>query len=429
MTGVLSWLGWTSWLKNFTSLLNQVALNFPSQSPYISKIPTPQTPVYSYCVPENPVGKMYQMYAEMNLYKIRNCMNIAGLVRELDPYAAPTDTTTGMSFIGIGGQIVQSGTNNLKPSQYRYDFLLERAKLLVSIAQQMESAMLAAAEKYDAESYAQKLVKQQISLSRANVTLGNSKLKYAQGAVDLANLEKTKVDFQFEHYESLLNEGLLINELAGLLTMYAAASSLAVGVTAAIAVDVANAVRSTIGGTITMHAAQYAVQGLQQNAQIMLQMASNERRRQDWQFAKGLAAYDQAISRQNIKQATTNVEIVTQENRINELQLQNNEDSLQFLQTKFTNAELYNWMSGILQKIYANFLQQASVIAKKAEDQLAFERQEAPSGIIKSDYWSSPVEPGEQQSADRRGLTGSARLTQDICNTPHLLDQRQCKLS
>jgi hypothetical protein len=63
-------------------------------------------------------------------------------------------------------------------------------------------------------------------------------------------------------------------------------------------------------------------------------------------------------------------------------------------------------------------------MAQLAADQLAFERQEPRPTYIQDDYWDTPAEnlsaPAEAgRPPDRRGLTGSARLLQDIS----LLDQ------
>jgi hypothetical protein len=71
-------------------------------------------------------------------------------------------------------------------------------------------------------------------------------------------------------------------------------------------------------------------------------------------------------------------------------------------------------MSSVLGKVYAFFLQQATALALLAQAQLAFERQEVVSGFIVADYWQ--VNPGQlgQTSPDRRGITGSVRLLQDI---------------
>jgi hypothetical protein len=50
-------------------------------------------------------------------------------------------------------------------------------------------------------------------------------------------------------------------------------------------------------------------------------------------------------------------------------------------------------------------------MARLAQHQLAFERQEPAPAIVQADYWQPPETSSD---ADRRGLTGSARLLQDI---------------
>jgi hypothetical protein len=67
--------------------------------------------------------------------------------RELEPYAAPTDTTTGLPVIGAGGQLILPGANVIRPSLYTERVLRDRAKELVQVAAQMEAALLAALEK------------------------------------------------------------------------------------------------------------------------------------------------------------------------------------------------------------------------------------------------------------------------------------------
>ena len=58
-------------------------------------------PVFDFCVPANPVVKAFGARAELNLYKIRTCRNIAGAFRQLDAYAAPTDTESGLPILVV----------------------------------------------------------------------------------------------------------------------------------------------------------------------------------------------------------------------------------------------------------------------------------------------------------------------------------------
>ena len=96
-----------------------------------------------------------------------------------------------------------------------------------------------------------------------------------------------------------------------------------------------------------------------------------------------------------------------------ELRLEHAGAVAEFLATRFTNVELFEWMSAVLGRVYAFFLQQATALAQLAEAQLAFERQEPAAGLIAGNYWRTDAE-GTDGSVDRRGLTGSARLQQAL---------------
>jgi hypothetical protein len=153
-------------------------------------------------------------------------------------------------------------------------------------------------------------------------------------------------------------------------------------------------------------------------------MMSFERRIQELTLQKALADQDVLIGEQHVVLANDRVRITEQELVIEQLKADQSKDVLDFLGNKFTNKELYDWMSNILEGVYSVLLQQATSMAKLAADQLAFERQEPRRTYIQDDYWEAPGDnaPGSgavAQTVDRRGLTGSARLLQDIS----LLDQ------
>ena len=125
--------------------------------------------------------------------------------------------------------------------------------------------------------------------------------------------------------------------------------------------------------------------------------------------------------------------MVAQEKRMAELQRNFSEATLDFLNEKFTNADLYRWMGQVLEGVYAYFLRQATNMAQQAAKQLAFERQEQVPVSLKEDYWkissngSNQFSQGESQ--DRKGLTGSARLLQDIYKIDqHAFDTDKRKL-
>jgi hypothetical protein len=381
----------------------------------------------SFCIPQNPMLSALRLRAELNLYKLRHCRNIAGIERELDPYAAPTDTASGLPTIGGGGQLVLPGLNTLPPTAYRYPTLIERAKQLVNLAQQIEASMLSALEKRDSEFYNLVKARQDVRLARAGVRLQDLRVREAEDGVKLAELQQARSQIQFDHYSSLIEEGvsgLGQSSIAFLWTavgLQAASAALSIfsGIFEPDAKTVAAGLSSLAGAAST-------------TASILSTWASYERRAQDWELQKSLAQQDIRIGAQQVNLADDHVRVAGQERVISQTQLDNSEVIADFLSTKFTNVELYDWMSDVLEGVYSFFLQQATSMAQVAAAQLAFERQETPPPFIQEDYWEAPTDTfggNDGRAPDRRGLTGSARLLQDIFQLDqHAFETNQRKL-
>ena len=363
-------------------------------------------------------------------------MNIAGIKRELDPYAAPTDTTTGLPSIGAGGQLILPGTVSLPPTPYRFKVLIDRAKNLVSLAQQLEASFLSAIEKFDAESYNLLKARQDLEMAKASIRLQDLRVKEAKDGVKLSELQLQKSEIQVQGLNEMIGEGLLSNEkimidsyqtardaqlaVLAINTIIETSKLLTNVASAGIAAGAAaGAAASGLVGIVGRAAVDATILNANTTAQIASVYASLERRVQEWEFQKSLAQQDLKIGKQQIKLSEDRVRIVGQEREIAKLQKENAQETIDFLKNKFTNAELYDWMSNILEGVYSFFLQQATTTAQQAMNQLAFERQEVPPPMIQADYWEAPASDalssiGGGGSSNRRGLTGSARLLQDI---------------
>lgn len=393
-------------------------------------------PSFSFCIPPNPVVNTLRMRADLNLRKLRQCRNIAGIVREIEPYAAPTDTVSGLPLIGAGGQLLLPGAFLLKPTQYRYKLLIERTKELVHLAAQIEAAMLASLEKRDAEAYQVLKARQELQMAQAGVRLQNLRVTEANDGVQLATLQRDSAQSQVDSYQEWLDAGLLESENT-ILSAYADVRDLKLevarqamltkiaetAVTAATADYSAAAALSLLAQFSTVVSIALSPEKdlirAESTAQIALIQSGFERRVQEWIFKKSLAEQDVIIGNQQIVLANDHVDIVEQEQDIAVLQTEHAQETVDFLINKFTNVELYDWMSRMLEGVYSFFLQRATAAAKVAENQLSFERQEVTPACIKSDYWdipdlSSPSAVANSTAPDRHGLTGSARLLQDI---------------
>lgn len=400
------------------------------------KLPEPYIPApsYEFCIPANPIPGTLRQRAELNLFKIRHCLNIAGLERELEPYAAPTDTVSGLPS-ALDGQISLPGIAGFKPTAYRYSVLIERARQLAELAAQTETAMLAALEKRDAELYNVLKARQEIQLARAGIRLQDLRLREAESGVVLAELQRDRSQIQVDYYQELITEGVSDLELAALILMGTSATlQLAAGAVSFAAAGFQFAAAAALYGSGfgAIEGTQATAAGLSATssglsslagaasttASILLTVDSMERREKEWEHLKSLAQQDVAIGNQQITLAEDRVVVVEQEREIAVIQSRHAQETVDFLSNKFTNADLYDWMSGVLEGIYSYYLQLATSTAKLAENQLAFERQETPPPFIQADYWEVPDSHGlgslsAGEGPDRRGLTGSARLRRD----------------
>ena len=443
---------------------------------------------FAFCIPPNPLLMGLRLRAEIGLYKLSNCMNIAGMRRDVPLYAAPTDTSSGLPTSGNSGALTLPGTVRLQSTQYRYKVLVERARQLVDIAQQLESSYLSFLDKFDQETYNILRARHDLGISNAQVTLQGLRLTEALNGIDLAEQQRDRIgDVQLDYYKGLLESGVLqktplkdfpgiiqglseyevagltlMGTSGGLQTLAAAGYFLAAGpaglMSALGAIEIAGGVGASLtgagapAGLVTMGkgavlllaasvaAAPLMLGGVQATAgaastfgALSLQLASFERRVKEWEFQRDLAQRDFNIAEVQITLAKNRHDIVRQEQTIAQLSADNAADVLHFLNNKFTSAELYNWMSGVVGEAYRYFLEQATAMAKMAQMQLAFERQETGLDHILNDYWlvTSTVASGGAGS-DRRGLTGSVRLLQDLTRLDQhafTTDKRKLQLS
>jgi len=357
--------------------------------------------------------------------------------RDVEPYSAAVDLEEMSPVLGAvfraAGQAL-AGAIIIRPTQYRYQTLIERAKELVNIAQQMEAAFLSALERRDLEAYNELKARQDVQLTRAGVRLQDIRIQSAQNGVTLAELQQTRAQLQVESYQEWIDAGLneweqsMIQsyETAGaarvMSAFFDAATQIAQAATTAATASFGAAAAVASAAVVSIMAAgRYMATGeaimTETQAQVASVWASFERRKQEWELQKALAQQDVVIGSQQIMLANDQVQIARQERTIANMQSEHAETIANFLANKFTNVELYDWMSGILEGVYSFFLQQATAMAKLAENQLAFERHEIPAGIIQPDYWEPPSEEQlgpEEETKERRGLTGSARLFRDI---------------
>jgi hypothetical protein len=396
---------------------------------------------FRFCIPRNPLITLLRLRYEVNWFKLNNCMNLAAQHREVPAYAAPTDTHSGLPIADIGSTAGFAAAARLVPTLYRYRVLIDRAKQLVAMAQQMEATYLSFLEKRDQEAYTILHARQDLGIAGANVALQDLRVTEAENGKDLANLQQERVEFTQDYYDGLITNGMNLAEYGAVGLLWAAVLVQSVAVFVGIGVASAGTGGLSGGSAESLGAlAGAAASGgnaLSTASSAVAMMASFERRAQEWTFQRDLAElHDLEIAKNQVTLAQNHLAIATQEVVIANMTAENASDVVNFLNTKFTNVELYAWMGGIVGNIYRYLLQEATTIAKLAQRQLAFERQETELAVVLDDYWTytdtSAILRGSSGSTDRRGMTGSARLLQDITRLDQeafLTDRRKLQLS
>ena len=397
-------------------------------------------PVYE--VPVNSVITALEQHIAVNLYKIRTSRNLAGMVRQLDPYALPNNVGSNIPVIGGEGNLMVPAQGFAPPTGYRFGTLIERAKQLTQLAAQVETTMLSTLERRDAEYYNALKARQDLGLAQAGVQLQDLRLREAQDNVGLAKASRDRGSLQADYYAGQLSAGLSDYERSslgymeaslGLQLGAAAMNFLAAALPSSIGSgfpEIASVSVSPQGSAMAMASGISSMAGAASTqATIQSTLASYERREQEWRFQKSLADQDVAVGDQQVAVAQDQVRISAQERNIAAMQASNAATAVEYLTNKFTNAALYEWMARVLEDIYRNFLQQATGVAQTAARQLAFERQAQPPAVIQPDYWDVPGTQGGVGDTGSKGLTGSARLLQDVVRLEqYALDTNRNKL-
>lgn len=394
------------------------------RSPELATVPTWNAPGLT-----SPVLVALNAKVDNQLRKLRQGRNVTGMKRQIEVGTNP-DIAAGAPTVDASGQLVVPALVPMRPTPYRFTVLVERCRQLATTAAQMEASYLSALEKRDANAYDRLKAGFDLDIARAGQQLQTLRVTEAQAGTEQARRQRAVEDVRRGTYQKWIDDGpnrwerSLVDNfnqareyrdwMGGMDAVITTASAVASvmswwGAAAAAAVGTAATARAILGTQLNK---------TEQDIQLNTLRASQARRQDEWQLQVALAIQDGLVAEQGIQIALDHEAVVAQESRIADLQAFQSQTVADFLARKFTNTELYEWMSDVLGGVYAHFLQQATGVAQLAQSQLAFERQQVPPAFVQADYWRAPQDLAAPSSTtrapDRRGLTGSARLLQDI---------------
>ena len=403
----------------------------PSPSTPSAGTETPEMPhidLLYFCIPNNANLLTLWDTVEDRLYKVRHCMNIEGVVRQLPLFAPPIDpgllVKAAAAGLDIGAAIADL---NAAAPLYRFSFMIQRAYDFCNDVKALGNALTQALERGDAESLAiLRSTHEQVMLARVR-EVRNRQIDEAVRALEALEESRHVVEERQAYYSRLARDGLNEWETASLvMTGGAIIAEIVATVLNAIAtgtniIPEVNFGASGFGGsphvtaTIGGHGASRAIQAgaavstgvgsaLQLGAAMSATIGAHNRRAEEWRHLLRLAEKELPQIDKQVLAADIRRDIAVKELANQETQIEQAKELDEFLRSKYTNTELYDWMVGEVATTYFQSYQLAYDLAKRAERSFRYELGLTDSGYIQFGYWDSL----------RKGLLSGDRLMLDL---------------
>lgn len=394
-------------------------------------------PTLYFCIPQNDKLLSYWDTIADRLYKIRNCMNIEGVVRQLSLFEPEIDPSALVKAVA-GGLDISSALADLNSPlpYYRFNVLLQKANEVCNDVKSLGSALLTALEKKDVEALS--LLRQEQEYKLLDAIKLVKELQIEEVKNNLRGLKETRkiIEIRRDYYRDIekinSEEQLNIDKLTKVhniqegiqgATLAASVISLIPDINLGISGFGGSPLGTfKIGGINLGQAGKLAADVLSfialmntNDATMASIKGAQERRWDDWKLQERIAEQELIQLEEQIKATKIKIKTAEQELENQNLQLKNAREVSNFMTSKYTNKELYQWMKGQVAQVYFQSYQLAYDLAKKAERCYCFELGISSSNFIKFGYWDNLKKgllSGEKLQYDLRRLE-NAYLEQD----------------
>jgi hypothetical protein len=427
-----------------------------------SREPLPSLPTTLYfCTPKNDVLLAYWDKVADRLFKIRHCMNIEGVVRQLPLFAPPINPALLVKAAAAGLDLSSVLAEIGAPlPHYRFQVLSQKATELCGELKSLAAALLSALERRDAEQLALLRAEQETALLKLTEQVRKQQEIEAAQQIDVLKAARAIAAERYEHFQKLLkgvkgtvpklpavpknknatpgnvdlpqssgnaesgsergvqtilHEDSQLGSMAGAKDWQIAASLM--DTAASVAHIVPNfAVKlgvkevqwggSHAGSALSAFASFFRLiaNASSYEASLSEHMARYVMRAHGWVREARSAGKEITHIDQQIISAHIRKDITTRELSNHRKQIEQSKKVEKTLRDKFTDRELYNWMVGQISGVYFRSYQLAYDLAKRAERAFRHELGLADSSYIQFGYWDSL----------KKGLLAGERLTQDL---------------
>jgi hypothetical protein len=367
-----------------------------------------------FCIPPNYDLLAYWDRVEDRLFKIRYCMNISGVRRQLALFQPPISPmmlvrakAAGLSLEDILAMM------EAQPPLYRFGYLVEKAKQFAQTVQSFGSALLSALEKKDIEELTLLRSVHECNILQMAKDIKKKQIQDAQYQYQAMLETETNVQNRIDYYQGLIDSGLTGWEKTQQITKHLASGlraaegilHLAEGV-AALIPNVGSPFAITYGGRELSKGWEAWAYWAQTMASIANEISSSagleasfQRRAQEWKHQLVLARQELKHVKQQCLAAEIRQFIAEKDLEMHEMNIEQAEELDEFYKNKFTNLGLYNYLATSLNRLYREAYNMAYDMSRMAEKAYQFERDDDHMYIF-ADNWQY----------DRAGLLAGERL-------------------
>ncbi|MEM8809807.1 MAG: neuraminidase-like domain-containing protein, partial [Cyanobacteria bacterium P01_G01_bin.38] len=375
-------------------------------------------------IPDNSQFLDYWNRVEDKLYKIRHNLNIDGVKQALPLFQPSIDPLTVARSIAAGGNLSQiMASTNVTVPHYRFNFMFYKAKELVHRLSQFGGDLLAAIEKQDAEQLSLMQHKQEAVILSLLTNIKKAQIAEAKTSIRSLEASLAMVEANEKYNQDTYETGLIPAEIAQLTLMSAAIVAHAVSAISRTVASFGGAAPDSligpfiagikIGGEQAYAAASSVAEvsesigeGLSVGGEIAGIVGQYQRMMDDVKHQVDTAIHDKTQIKAQIEGAELQLKIAEYELAIHEKEIAHHQSISTFMTRKFSNQQLYQWMSGQLSELYYQTYKIAYDMAKAAEKAFQFERglKESEVNYISGMYWNS----------QRKGLLAGDSLGLDL---------------
>lgn len=384
-----------------------------------------------FCVPHNAklLGNKkvlgYWKTIEDRLFKIRHCMDITGEVRQPPLFQPPIDPALLVRARAAGIDIGTAISDiHVGRPHHRFATLLRMAMEFCGDVRALGSMLQAALEKRDADSLSLLRSKQELSVLKAAREIRKQQVKQARETLEGLQKSREIVVERYRHYRDIKytnpNEklhlakltsaqifqtiGQMFDLIANALYIVPDFDAGASGLCSPVAK--ARFGGSNLGAALQAYSRYFSiVAGLESHQGTIASIKGGfDRRWDDWKLQERMAQIELEQLEHQILAAEISVLMAETEQENHELQIENANETNEFMRYKFTNKDLYDWMVSQVSAVYFRMYQMAYELAKRAEKAFQFETYTPDSHYIEFGYWDNL----------KKGLLAGEKLQQDL---------------